>query len=400
MEGSGPNVGRRELLQALGAAGVVGLAGCSGGGDGGDGGSDGGDGGSDGAEGSGGDGDGDGDGGGTDAGSTDGGDGDGGEQDTVRAAWAYLTQPGDQGWTREHDRAVQAVDEKFDWLEVSTTNQVPNEDVGAVMRQYAEEGQDICFGSSFGYMDPMYETATEYEDTLFEHCAGFRQRENMGRYFAHMDQTYFLAGIAAGMVSETDTLGFLAPFPIAEVVRFINAFAIGASFNNDDASVKLRWMNTWFDPPKAKQGAESLMDVDCDVITGAMDSPATVEAAASGGAWSIGANSPMAEFGGDRYITSVVYNWEPFYTETLESVRDGTWESDFYWGHIGDDAVRLDDWGPQIPADVTDAVGAEKQALIDGDRTIWTGTRFEGESDSFLFEEMNTLVPQVESELP
>jgi basic membrane protein A len=359
---SDTGLGRRQLLGALGATGAAGLAGCAGAGGAGPGG--------------------------------------GSESDTVRAGWAYLTQPGDHGWTFEHDQAVQAVDEAYDWLEVSTTTEVANEDVSRVMRQYAENGQDVCFGSSFGYMDAMHDVASEYTDTTFEHCAGFRTRDNMGRYFAHMDQTYFLAGIAAGMMTESDTLGFLAPFPIAEVLRFINAFAIGARLNNEAVTVRLRWMNSWFDPPTAKQGVRSLVDEGADVVTGAMDSPATVEAAASAGAWAIGANSPMREFGGEKYLTGVVYNWEPFYRETLEAVRAGEWESDFYWGHIREGAVELDEWGPQVPDDVKTAVDEQRQALVDGDRTIWTGSTFEGEDDTFLFEEMNSLVPEVDAEIP
>ncbi len=351
-------VGRRTLLKGLGVAGVTALAGCSAGGD------------------------------------------SGGDSDTVQAAFAYLTQPGDHGWTAEHHEAVEAVDEKFDWLEVSTTNEVSNEDVGRIMRQYAESGQDICVGTSFGYMDTMHEVASNYEDTLFEHCAGFRTRENMGRYFAHMDQTYFLAGVAAGMVSETDTIGFLAPFPIAEVLRFVNAFAIGGALNNEDISVRVRWMDSWFDPPTAKQGVNSLVDSGADVVTGAMDSPATVEATKSNGVWGIGANSPMKSFGGDTYLTGVVYNWEPFYTQLMQDVRNDEWDSDFYWGHIRDEAVELDEWGPQVPSEVKDAVETEKQALVDGDRTIWDGTKFEGESDEFLFSEMGSFVPEVDSEIP
>lgn len=358
MNESKRTVGRRTILRGLGAAGVTALAGCSDG----------------------------------DSGS--------GDSDTVKAGFAYLTQPGDHGWTSEHDQAVQAVKEEFDWLEVSTTNEVSNEDVGQIMRQYAESGQDICVGTSFGYMDKMHEVASNHEDTLFEHCAGFRTRENMGRYFAHMDQTYFLAGIAAGMMTETDTLGFLAPFPIAEILRFVNAFAIGGALNNENATVKVRWMNSWFDPPTAKQGVNSLADNGADVVTGAMDSPATVEATKSNGIWGIGANSPMGSFGGDTYVTSVVYNWEPFYTQLMKDVRNDEWESDFYWGHIRDGAVELDDWGPQVPSEVKDAVETEKQGLIDGDRTIWDGTKFEGESDTFLFSEMASLVPEVDAQIP
>jgi len=376
MDDSELDINRRKLLASIGATGALGLAGClSGDGDSNDG---------DATTSS-----------GTTTTTTT-----SSSQDTVKAGWAYLTQPGDHGWTYQHHQAVQAVDEKFDWVEVTTTNQVSNQDVGQVMRQYATGGQDIAFGTSFGFMDTMYQVAEEYSDTLFEHCAGFRTNDNMGRYFVHMDQTYYLAGIAAGMMTEEDTLGFLAPFPIAEVLRFINAFALGSRVSNDEVTTKIRWMNAWYDPSGATEAARSLVDEGADVVTGAMDTPAMVESAVNEGAWAIGANSPMAEFGGDRYITSVIYNWEPFYTETLKAVRDGTWESDFYWGDITEDGAKLDEWGPQVPSEVKDAVESEREALASGETTIWEGSQFEGEDDTFLFQEMGSLVPAVDGEIP
>jgi len=382
MDDQKPGVNRRRVLQALGAGSVVGLAGCSGG-DGGDG--------SDGES--------------SDGGSStptatsgEGSDGGGG-MDSVSAAFAYLTLPGDHGWTFQHNEAATAVDEKFDWLEVSTVEEVSNDDMARVSQELAQQN-DIVFGTSFGYMDAMFNTAEENPDTIFEHCAGFRSRENMGRYFGHMDQVYFLAGIAAGMTTETNQIGFLAAYPIAEIIRFINAFALGVGMENDEAEVKLRWMNTWFDPPKSKQAANSLMDENCDVITSSTDSPAHVEAATAQDNWSIGANSPMSQWGGEKYITSVVYNWEPFYTETLQNVREGTWEADFDWWGLEKDAIRLDDWGPNVSSEIQNTVDPIKEEFVNGDRTIWQGTQFEGESEQFLFQEMGTLVDNVAGEVP
>jgi len=370
-------VDRRNVLRTIGAAGVLGLAGC--GGDGGDGG---------GSDGEGGDG-----------GSTsDGGDGSGSE--TVTAAWLYISEIGDLGWSWAHNEGRKAVEEEFDWVETDYTESVPPDEGERVMREYAKGDTDIVFGTTFGYMDPMFSVAEEYPDVLFEHATGYRTRENMGRYMGRIYQPRYLAGQAAGMVTENDTIGYVAAFPIPEVVRSINSMVLGARSVNPEATFKVRWTNAWFDPPTSQEAAQSLIDEDCDVIAQEQDSPAAVKAANEADVWASGYNAPMGEFGGENYLISPVWNWEEFYVPTVESVHDGTWEADFFWGGMEAGLPALDEWGPNVPQEVKDTVASTEEEILNDDLDVWAGSKFEGESDEFLFQKMQSYVEGVEGEVP
>jgi basic membrane protein A len=354
------DISRRDALRALGVAGAVGIAGC--GGDGGDGGSD--------------------------------------MDETVRAAWVYVSEVGDLGWSWAHDQGRKAVEEQFDWLETDFVESVPGDEGGRVIRELANEGFDIVFGTTFEYMDPMANVAEDFPDTLFEHCSGFVTRENMGRYFGRMYQARYMAGVAAGRLTETNTLGYVAAFPIPEVIRGINAFTLGAASVNEDVSTKVRWTNTWFDPPTEQEAAEALIDEGVDVMAQHQDSPAAVRAASEADIWATGYDAPMGEFAGDNYITSPVWHWDVFYEPTVQSVRDGTWESDAYWEGLNSDIVGLSEWGPEVPGDVKDEVADVRESIANGDIDVWAGTAFEGESDKFLFQEMGSYAEDVEGEVP
>src|SRR6056297_1094877 len=185
------SITRRSALKAAGAAGLVGLAGCSGGES---------------------------------------------SSDTVSAAFIYQAEVSDVGWDRAHEDARQAVTEEFDWLETEFSEAVATGDVQRVIEQYINNGTDIIFGTTFGYMDPMAEMAPDYPDTVFEHCSGFRTKENMGRYYGRLYQARYLCGVAAGLLTETNQLGYVAAFPIPELVRQINAFVRGARTVNPDVT--------------------------------------------------------------------------------------------------------------------------------------------------------------------
>jgi basic membrane protein A len=407
MDGDNPRIDRRTVLKTVGAAGLVGLAGCGGGGGGGggsDGGSDGGgsdggsDGGGDGGSGDGGSGDGSGD---DDGGSTSGDGGDGGSgMESVKASWLYISEVGDLGWSWAHNEGRKAADEQFDWLETDYTEAVAPADSERVFEQYAQGDTDIIFGTTFGYQDPMLTVAEQYPDTLFEHATGYATSENMGRYMGKIYQPRYLAGQAAGMVTENDTIGYVAAFPIPEVVRSINAMALGARSVNPEATFQVRWVNAWFDPPTAREAANSLIDADCDVIAQEQDSPAAVRAANDADVWASGYNAPMGEFGGDNYLISPVWNWEEFYIPAVEAVHEGTWEADAFWGGMETNLPALDEWGPNVPQDVKDTVAETEQEILDGNLNVWEGTKFEGESDEFLFQEMSSFVEGVQGEVP
>ncbi|PSQ61431.1 MAG: BMP family ABC transporter substrate-binding protein [Halobacteriales archaeon SW_9_67_25] len=384
------NISRRDAIRAIGATGLIGLAGCGGdGGDGSDGGSDGSDGGGDGGSSDGSDGD--------DGGSTDGEDGG---MDTVRAAWVYNSEVGDLGWSWAHNEGRKATAEEFDWIETDYTEAVAPEDSERIFRQYASDDYDIVFGCTFGYQDPMVSVAEDNPDVFFEHNTGYATRENMGRYMGRIYQARYMAGVAAGMITEANSLGYVAAFPIAEVVRGINAFTLGAASVNEDVTTKVRWTNTWFDPPSEQEAANSLIDEGVDVMAQHQDSPAAVRAANEAGIWSTGYDAPMGEFGGDKYITSPIWNWEEFYIPTVEDVREGTWESDAYWEGLNAGIVDLSEWGPNVPEDVTSEVSDVRSQIESGDLDVWAGSAFEGESDEFLFQDMASYVEQVEGEVP
>ena len=375
-------ISRRDAVRGIGAASALGLAGCLGGGDG------------------------DGDGGGddTDGGDGGGGDTDGGEngsgQNSVRAAWVYISEVGDLGWSWAHNEGRLAVDEEFDWLETTYTESVAPGDSERVFRQYANDGYDIIFGCTFEYQDPMFAVAEDNPDTYFEHNTGYRTRENMGRYMGRIYQARYLAGQAAGMVTETNTLGYVAAFPIPEVIRGINAWALGAASVNDSVTTEVRWTNSWFDPPTESEAANALIDAGVDVMTQHQDSPAALRAAADEGLWATGYDAPMGDIAGENYLTSPIWHWEEFYGPTIQSVKDGTWESDAYWEGLESGICSIDDWGPQVPQEVKDQVSESREGIVNGDLDVWAGSQFEGESDEFLFQEMNSYVDSVAGTVP
>jgi len=373
---------RRNVLKVVGATGMVGLAGC--GGDG----SDEGDTGANGDDGS-----------TSTPTSTDDGS-DGSSADTVRAAWVYNTEIGDLGWTWAHNEGRKAAAETYDWLETAYAQEVAPSDSKQVFRQYADDGYDIIFGCTFGYQDPMYEVSQEFPDTYFEHNTGYRTRENMGRYAGRLSQVRYMLGVAAGRLTEVNSLGFVAAFPIPEVIRNINAYTLGATSVNDEVTTKVRWTNTWFDPPKEREAAQSLIDEGVDVLAQLQDSPAGVRAANEADIWCGGYSAPMREFGEENYLSSPIWKWDAFYKPTLESVRDGSWEPDAYWEGLNSGVVDRSRWGPEVPEDIKNEVAEIRAGIKSGEIDIWAGSKFDGESTEFLYQEMGSYVENVDGTPP
>lgn len=346
---------RRDVLKALSVASVGGMAGCTG----------------------------------------SGGDGDSG----VTAAFVYNHEASGLGYTQAHDDARQAVEEEFDWLETQYTESVSGGDAERVLSEYANSGADVVFGTNFAFMDPMYNVAGEYPDTKFEHCSGFRTRENMGRYFGRLYQARYLTGMAAGRVTETNTLGYVASVPIAEVVRQLNAFFLGAQAVNPDVTMKVRWLNTFMDPPTATEATTALIDEGADVINNHMSTAAPVSAAADNDAWAFTYTTSMSESGGEYYGGSARFDWVEYYRPTLQSINDENWEADTYWKGLETDVVSAE-LGDEIPDDVVNEVESAESEIANGNRDIWAGTPFEGEDDEFLFQEMGSYVDGIEGEVP
>lgn len=320
--------------------------------------------------------------------------------ENVRAAYVYHDVIGDFGWQWAHDQGRRVVDKEFDWLETKIFDNVSPEGSKPMFRQYAIRDFDIIFGTSFDYMNPMYEVAPEFPDVAFEICSGYKQLENLGRYFGRMYQPRYLTGVAAGMLTETNKIGYVAAFPISEVIRGINAFALGVSAVNEEAVVSVEYTGTWNDAAVESKTASQLIDEGVDVMAQHQNYPAAAKTASEAGIWATGYNSPMGEYVGKNYVTSPIWNWEVFYRPTLRAVHEGTWVADFYWKGLASGIVDLSKWGPKVPAEVRGTVSNRREEIEAGTLDVWAGTRFEEFNDEELFREVNSYVDTVAGTVP
>ncbi len=289
---------------------------------------------------------------------TGGGSGDAAEG-AVKAAWVYVGPINDGGWTQAHNEGRKFVEEELgDNVETTFKENVPEgPETTQVIEDLIKDGNQIIFATSFGFGDALVELSEKYPEVKFEHATGATTSENLATYFGASEDTIYLTGLAAGAASESGSIGFVAPFPIPEVIRHINAFAIGAKETNPDAVVKVVWTNTWFDPTVERQAAESLVQAGVDVLASGQDSPATGEAAAAAELPFVGYDSDQSENFPDIWLTASLYNWGPYYTERVQAVADDTWETGAYYGGISDGFVSLAPFG--------DLVSEETRTLIE-----------------------------------
>ena len=293
--------------------------------------------------------------------------------DVTRVGFVYVSPVGDAGWSYAHDQGRQAV-EALEGVSTSFVEAVPEgPDSERVIHNMARKGFDLIFATSYGYMDSMLKVAGEFPDTVFMHCSGFKTAENMGNYFGRMYQARYLSGMVAGAMTQSGTLGYVAAFPIPEVIRGINAFTLGVRSVNPDATVRVVWTKTWYDPATEKEAAKSLLDVGADVIAQHQDSPSPQEAAQERGAYSVGYNSDMSAFAPKAHLTAPVWNWGPFYVETVKKVRSGSWKSDASWPGLKEGIVGLAPFGPMVPESVQDRVLAQKDAIESGKASVFSG---------------------------
>jgi len=305
---------------------------------------------------------GDDEGGGDESGPCSGGDGD------LKVAFVHIGPTEDKGWTWAHDQGCRVMlDELRDDVEVTTLTNIPEDASSqAVFEQLAEDGNDLIFATSFNYMDPMLAAAANYPDTVFMHATGFKVAENMGNYFGAAEEGRYLSGMAAGAATEADLIGYVAAFPIPEVLRGINAFTLGAREVNPNAEVRVVWTSTWFDPAIEKTAAESLLDAGADVIAMHQDSPAPGEAAEAAGAKWVGYNTDMTEFAPDAWLTAAIWDWGPFYLSTTQAVLDGTWTSGFFYGNMAEGMVDIAPFGTSVDSATRDRINARKAEIIAG----------------------------------
>ena len=286
----------------------------------------------------------------------------------LKIGFVYVSPIGDAGWTYQHDLGRRAVEAAFgDRVQTKYVESVPDgADAERVIRDFASSGHQLVFTTSFGYMNPTLKVAKQFPKTLFEHATGYKQAVNVGIYAARYYEARYLAGIVAAKMSKTGVAGYVAAFPIPEVIMGINAFAQGMRSVNPEAQVKVIWVNAWFDPGKEREAALTLASQSADVLTHHTDSTAVVQAAEDKGLWSIGYHSDMRKYGPKTELTAATHHWEGFYRQAVQAVLDGTWTSTNVWGGLKDGMVGLAPFNPAIPADVAALVETRKQAIIAG----------------------------------
>ncbi|HAI86975.1 MAG TPA: BMP family ABC transporter substrate-binding protein [Firmicutes bacterium] len=285
-------------------------------------------------------------------------------EDKFKVGFIYIGPVGDAGWTLAHDEGRRFMEKQLPWAEGTFIESVAETaEAERMMTQLARQGCKIIFATSFGYMDYVQNVAKNFPNVKFEHCSGFKRAANVSTYFGRMYEPRFLSGMVAGMMTKSNILGYVAAFPIPEVVRGINAFARGVRFVNPSAKVQVVWTNTWYDPATEKEAAKAALDAGADVIAQHQDTPAPMQAAEERGRYGVSYNSPMSHFAPNAVLTGPVWNWGPYYVNRVKAAREGTWKSEDYWGGIVDGVVGLAPYGSMVSDKIKKAV-ADKQAEI------------------------------------
>jgi len=290
------------------------------------------------------------------------------EMKHMKVAFVYVGPIGDGGWTYAHDQGRQYLEANVPNVTTSYLESVPEgADALRVIRDFAQKGNDVIFTTTFGYMDATEQAAEEFPDTVFIHISGYKKNDtNFDNLFGRMYQMKYLAGMAAAMRSETGKIGYVAPYPIPEVIRHINAATMGARSVNPDAEVQVIWINTWFDPPVEREAAETLLADGNDVIITGADTPGPVQAASEAGKWGMAYDSDNAcENAGDGCIGVPHWNWGPTYAEIIEDVRNGTFKPVGRWPGVESGIVDFK-FGPAATDEIKAKVNEIKQAMIDG----------------------------------
>lgn len=292
----------------------------------------------------------------------------------LEVAFVYVGPVGDAGWTHAHDQARKDLEQQFPGVKTTFVESVPEgPEAERVLTQLAEKGADLIFTTSFGFMDPTIAVAQRYPDTVFMHCSGYKRAKNVGTYFGRIYQPQYLSGLVAGAVTKSGKVGMVSPHPIPEVIRNINAFAIGVREANPAATVHVVWTNTWFDPAKEKEAANALMDAGADVVATGADSAAPLQAAEARGALAIGYDSDSRQLAPKAFLTAPLWDWRVVYRDTVEKVRSGAWTSGDFWGGMDTGVVLLAPLSDLVPQEVKDRVAARGEEIKAGKYVVFTG---------------------------
>ena len=290
----------------------------------------------------------------------------------LKVAFVYVSPIGEAGWTYQHEQGRLAMHQALGDQVSSTVVEAVAEgaDSERVMRDLAAQGHQLIFATSFGYLEPALRVAAAYPNVKFEHAGGYKTALNLNTYNARYYEARYLAGLLAGKTSKAGIAGYVAGFPVPEVVQGINAFTLGMRAANPKAQVRVLWLNTWFDPTREREAAQSLINQGADVLTNHSGSPAVPQTAQSNfktkGVRAIAYQSDMRAFAPDAQLAAVTQHWGGYYTQVARAVLAGTWKAEPVWAGMRDGLVRLDAIDASVPRDVQALVEARRRAIVAG----------------------------------
>ena len=294
-----------------------------------------------------------------------------------KVAWIYVGPHNDGGWSQAHEDGRLYVQKKLG-SKVQTTYK-ENIAVGSQFNQtvasLVSQGYKLIFATSYGYITP--QIAAKYPDVKFEQATGTLVSKNVSEYFGAAEDTIFLSGMAAGAAAKCNTIGFVVAYPIPEVIRHTNAFALGAQLTHPGVKVRIVWTNSWFDPAKEKKAAQSLHAAGACVLGQNVDSPATGQYAQSVGIPWVGYDSDSSKFAPKSWLTASVYNWGPYYLKRVEAAMNGTWKPGFYYGSIKDGFTELAKYGPDVSAATKAAIAKKEKQIENGSFYEFTGPLYD-----------------------
>jgi simple sugar transport system substrate-binding protein len=293
----------------------------------------------------------------------------------LKIAFAYVGPVGDGGWTFAHDNGRKALEKQFgDKITTSFVENVPEAaDAERVFRDMVGQGTKLIFGTTFGYMEPMLKVAGDTKDVKFEHATGYKTADNMRTYDSRTYEGAYMAGVIAGGMTKSNTLGVVGSIPIPEVIRNINSFTMGAQSVNPKIKTKVVWVNEWFNPPKETEAATALINGGADVLMQNTDSPAVLKTAQEKGKRAFGWDSDMTAYGPKAHLGSAIINWAPYYTKAVGDALEGKWSTGKAWWGVKEGAIDFVSVADDVPADLKEKMEKVKAGLKDGSFAIWKG---------------------------
>jgi simple sugar transport system substrate-binding protein len=308
------------------------------------------------------------------------------KNEPLKVGFLYVAPLTEAGWVRQHEEGRQAVQAAFS-ERVKTSfveNVAEGPDAERVIRDLAATGHKLIFTPSFGYMEPTLKVAKDFPDVKFESITGYKTAPNVAAANARYYEGRYLAGIAAGRMSKSHQAGYVAGFPIPEVLQGINAFTLGMRSVDPQAQVRVVWLNTWFDPGKERDAAMALMDQGADVLAFHTASTAVMAAAQERGKLAVAYHSDMRKVAPDAQVVAVTHQWGDYYRKRTQAVLDGTWKSANVWGGVKEGMIRVGYFGSKVPKTVQDEVLARQQDIASGKLRPFAGPITDNEGKAVI----------------